>query len=51
MPTAITIRQVPGKPGQVWYPLDKIQVPHKEPGPNEVSHIHTVYLSLSYPFS
>jgi len=38
MPTAIAIRQVPGKPGQVWYPLDKMEVPKKQPGPNEVSH-------------
>lgn len=37
MPTAISIRKVEGKPGKVWYPLDKIQVPHKDPGPNQVT--------------
>lgn len=36
MPTAISIRKVEGKPGKVWYPLDKVQVPHKDPGPNQV---------------
>ncbi|KAG8626195.1 hypothetical protein KVT40_006596 [Elsinoe batatas] len=36
MPTAISIRQIPGKPGQVYYPLDKIQVPDPELGPSDV---------------
>ncbi|GAB7356776.1 hypothetical protein MBLNU459_g7671t1 [Dothideomycetes sp. NU459] len=37
MPTAISIRKIDGKPGKVWYPLDKIQVPHKDPGPGQVT--------------
>lgn len=36
MPTAISIRKVPGKPGQVWYPLDQISVPDATPGPDQV---------------
>lgn len=36
MPTAISIRKVDGKPGQVWYPLDKINVPDRSPSDNEV---------------
>jgi len=36
MPTAISIRKVDGKPGQVWYPLDKINVADRSPADNEV---------------
>jgi NADPH:quinone reductase-like Zn-dependent oxidoreductase len=36
MPTAITIRKVDGKPGQVWYPLDTMTLPAFEPKPTEV---------------
>lgn len=36
MPTAISIRQIPGKPGQVYYPLDRITVPDPELGANDV---------------
>ena len=31
MPSAITIKQVPGKPGQVYYPLEKITIPDLRP--------------------
>ena len=36
MPSAIVIKQVPGKPGQVYYPLEKITVPEPTPKENEV---------------
>ncbi|KAJ9636689.1 hypothetical protein H2199_007682 [Coniosporium tulheliwenetii] len=36
MPTAIAIRKVDGKPGQVYYPLEKIQIPAPQPSTNEV---------------
>ncbi|EMC96657.1 hypothetical protein BAUCODRAFT_108479 [Baudoinia panamericana UAMH 10762] len=36
MPRAITIRKVDGKPGQVYYPLDYIQLPEPQPKENEV---------------
>jgi NADPH:quinone reductase-like Zn-dependent oxidoreductase len=36
MPTAIAIRQIPGKPGQVYYPLEKITLPEPNPKANEV---------------
>jgi len=36
MPTAIAIRKIDGKPGQVYYPLDKIQLPSASPKANEV---------------
>ncbi|PNS21050.1 hypothetical protein CAC42_3387 [Sphaceloma murrayae] len=36
MPTAISIRQIPGKPGQVYYPLDRITIPDPELKPNDV---------------
>ncbi|XP_014550569.1 hypothetical protein COCVIDRAFT_115134 [Bipolaris victoriae FI3] len=35
MPSAIVIKQVPGKPGQVYYPLEKIIVPESTPKENE----------------
>lgn len=35
MPTAIAIRKVDGKPGQVYYPLETIQIPSPNPKPNE----------------
>ena len=37
MPTAITIRKVDGKPGQVWYPLEKMTVPDAQPTSNQVT--------------
>ncbi|KAL1305414.1 hypothetical protein AAFC00_002301 [Neodothiora populina] len=37
MPTAIAIKKAEGKPGKVWYPLDKIDVPHKDPKQDEVT--------------
>ncbi len=36
MPKAITIRKVEGKPGQVYYPLEKIDLPEPDPKENEV---------------
>jgi hypothetical protein len=36
MPSAIVIKQVPGKPGQVYYPLEKITVPEPKPQDHEV---------------
>jgi len=35
MPSAIVIRQVEGKPGQVYYPLEKITVPEPKPKDND----------------
>jgi len=36
MPKAIAIRKVDGKPGQVYYPLEHIQLPEPSPTDNEV---------------
>ena len=36
MPTAIAISKIEGKPGQVYYPLQQIEIPHPTPGPNDV---------------
>lgn len=36
MPKAISIRKIDGKPGQVYYPLDIIQIPDAQPKDNEV---------------
>lgn len=36
MPSAIVIRQIEGKPGKVYYPLEKINVPEPSPKENEV---------------
>ena len=36
MPSAIAIRQVPGKPGQVWYPLEKITIDTPKPSQSQV---------------
>ncbi|PVI08749.1 NAD(P)-binding protein [Periconia macrospinosa] len=35
MPSAIAIKQVPGKPGQVYYPLEKITIPDPKPTANQ----------------
>ncbi|RMZ71894.1 MFS transporter [Pyrenophora seminiperda CCB06] len=35
MPSAITIRQIEGKPGKVYYPLEKITVPEPKPKDDE----------------
>ncbi|KAI0852693.1 NAD(P)-binding protein [Daldinia vernicosa] len=46
MPQALTLKKVDGKPGQVYYPLQIIQVPKPKPGPNEVLvRIHTAALN------
>jgi len=57
MPSAIAIRKIEGKPGQVYYPLEKITVPEPKPKDDEVpistpptvthTHTHTHSLSLS----
>ncbi|KAF2194283.1 NAD(P)-binding protein [Zopfia rhizophila CBS 207.26] len=36
MPSAIAIKQVPGKPGQVYYPLEKITIESPRPSENQV---------------
>lgn len=36
MPTAIAIRKIDGKPGQVYYPLEHIQTPEPKPTDNQV---------------
>ncbi|KAK4544597.1 hypothetical protein LTR36_004169 [Oleoguttula mirabilis] len=36
MPTAIAIRKIDGKPGQVYYPLEHIQLPEPQPKDDEV---------------
>lgn len=36
MPAAIAIKQIDGKPGQVYYPLERISVPSHEPGASQV---------------
>jgi len=36
MPKAIAIRQIDGKPGKVYYPLDLKEVPKPTPKPNEL---------------
>ncbi|KAF2154374.1 NAD(P)-binding protein [Myriangium duriaei CBS 260.36] len=36
MPTAIAIKQVPGKPGEVYYPLEHISLPTPTLGANDV---------------
>ena len=50
MPSAIVIKQVPGKPGQVYYPLEKITVPEPKPKDNEVATIplFTAHLCAHY---
>ncbi|KAF3055849.1 putative zinc-type alcohol dehydrogenase-like protein YogA [Daldinia childiae] len=46
MPQALIIKKVDGKPGQVYYPLQIVQVPKPKPGPNEVLiRIHTAALN------
>lgn len=36
MPSAIVVRKTEGKPGSVYYPLEKIELPKPSPKPNEV---------------
>lgn len=36
MPSAIVIKQVEGKPGKVWYPLEKITIPTPDPSQSQV---------------
>ena len=37
MPTALTIKQVDGKPGQVYYPLQLTTIPSQTPASNQVT--------------
>jgi hypothetical protein len=52
MPSAIAIRKIEGKPGKVYYPLEKISIPEPKPEKDEVFalavpvHLHTV---LTHP--
>ncbi|KAF2684083.1 NAD(P)-binding protein [Lentithecium fluviatile CBS 122367] len=41
MPSAIAIKQIPGKPGQVYYPLEKITIP--EPKPTSTQAVVTLH--------
>ena len=36
MPTALTIRQIEGKPGSVYYPLELTTIPSSQPSPTQV---------------
>jgi len=36
MPHAIVIKKVDGKPGKVYYPLEKVTIPEPKPKDNEV---------------
>ena len=36
MPSALTIRKIDGKPGQVYYPLELINQSEPEPGPSDI---------------
>jgi hypothetical protein len=46
MPSAIAIKKIDGKPGKVYYPLEKITIPIPQPKDNEVN---TPHLSVSHP--
>lgn len=35
MPSAIAIKKIDGKPGQVYYPLEKIELPQPDPKPTQ----------------
>jgi hypothetical protein len=37
MPAAIAIKKIDGKPGKVYYPLEKITIPNPQPKDNEVT--------------
>ena len=39
MPSAIAIKKIDGKPGKVYYPLEKITIPEPTPKDNEVSSL------------
>jgi len=46
MPKAITILQIEGKPGKVYYPLSLNNVPSPSPGPNDlIINIHAAALN------
>jgi len=38
MPSAIAIKQIDGKPGKVYYPLEKISLPDPKPESSQVSY-------------
>jgi hypothetical protein len=37
MPSAIVIKKIDGKPGKVYYPLEKITIPEPAPKDNDVA--------------
>lgn len=46
MPVGLTIKEIPGKAGQVYYPLTHVDIPAREPGPAEVVvRIHAAALN------
>jgi hypothetical protein len=45
MPSAIAIKKIDGKPGKVYYPLEKITIPEPKPQDNQV----TILLPLHFP--
>jgi hypothetical protein len=49
MPSAIAIKQVPGKPGQVYYPLEKITIDTPTPGDNQVCLFNSDEANLNLP--
>lgn len=48
MPSAITIKQIEGKPGKVYYPLEKISIPEPKPKDNEV-RTSILYYTIPLP--
>ena len=44
MPSAIAIKQIDGKPGKVYYPLEKITIPSPTPKDNEV-YLHILLIT------
>lgn len=46
MPSAIVIKKIDGKPGKVYYPLEKITIPEPKPEQNEVCFIAPEYTRL-----
>jgi hypothetical protein len=49
MPSAIAIKKIDGKPGKVYYPLEKITIPTPQPKDNEVNTPHLSFTTPSNP--
>jgi hypothetical protein len=47
MPSAIVIKKAEGKPGKVYYPLEKITVPEPKPNDNEVLPLFHTHIQFS----